>query len=78
MKPELLPIQVPHLKDPVPGKQGIRMIPAPLTRYQPHKPLLKFQKGLPKGQIPARFKVPPHHQAILKVWEDHTIIEGEK
>jgi hypothetical protein len=56
MNPELLPIQVPHLKDHVTSKQGVRMIPAPVPRYQPCKPLLKLQKGLPIGQIPTRFK----------------------
>jgi hypothetical protein len=54
------------------------MIPALIPSYQPHKPLLKLQKGLPIGQTPARFEVPLHHQAILKVWEDHIIIEREK
>jgi hypothetical protein len=53
------------------------MILAPL-RYQTHEPLLKFQKGLPIGLIPSRLKVSPHHQIILKVWEEHVVIEGEK
>jgi hypothetical protein len=65
----------PHLEDPILGEQGICMIAGTAARYETNKPLLKLQKSLPLCLVPVRLKVPSHHQTVLEVWQDHTIIK---
>ena len=75
MDPELLPVKIPHLKHAMLGKERISMIPPRLPRHQAGKPLLIPEEGTTQGHIPPTLKVPPHHQTILKVWENQPIIE---
>ena len=42
---------------------------------QPRKSLLVPEQGPPKRQVPTLLEVPPHHQAILEVWKDQSVIE---
>ena len=54
------------------------MIAAPLSGHQASKLPLVHLQGAPQGHISAPTEVPPHHEAVLQVWEDQPIIEREK
>jgi hypothetical protein len=47
LHPQLLPVLVPHLEDPILGKQGICMIVATLSRNNAHKPYLPQRSPSP-------------------------------
>ena len=73
--PQLLPVEFPDLKHAKPSKERVRMIPAPPPSHQTREPFLVPEENPPQGPIPPSLKVPPHHQAVLKVWKDKPIIE---
>ena len=75
MHPELLPVKVPDLEHAMLGKERVGMVPAPPVPNQSRKALLVPQEGTPQGHVPALPKVPPHHKAVLQVWENQSIIE---
>ena len=75
MHPELLPVKVTHLQNAILRKEGIRMIMTLLLCYQARNALLIPEKRPSQRYISRPLKVPPHHQAVLKVWEDQSIIE---
>ena len=51
MDPQLLLIEIPHLQHGKLGKEGVGMVPTPLSSNQPCKPLLIPKKGLLQGDI---------------------------
>ena len=57
------------------GKGWVGMIPPSPTRHQTSKALLTPKEGTTQGHIPPALKVPPHHQTVLKMWENQSIIE---
>ena len=69
MHPELLPVEVTNLQHAILRKEWICMKLASLLRHQTCKMFLIPKEGLSQGHIPRPLKVPPHHQAVLKVLE---------
>ena len=75
MDPQLLPIEVPYLQHAVLSQNRVSMAPAPHTSNQADNALLAPQQRARKGQVPPLPKVPPHHETVLQVGEDQSIIE---
>ena len=75
MHPQLLPVEVPDLQHAKLRQEGVSMVPAIPARNQASEPLLVPQQGTPQGVIPRPLEVSPHHEAILEVGEDKTIVE---
>ena len=75
MDPQLLPVEIPNLEHAQLSQQRISMTPTPTASHKPRNALLVPQQGPPQGQVPPLLEIPPHHQAILEVREDQTIIE---
>jgi hypothetical protein len=54
------------------------LVVATLFNNNGHEPLLELQKSLILCLVPVHLKFLPHDQTILEVWQNHTIIKGEK
>ena len=50
------------------GESGPMAAP-PFSGHQAGKFTLVHLKGAPQGQVPTCLKIPPHHEAVLQVWE---------
>ena len=74
MDPQLLPVEIPNLQHAEGGEERTHMIAAPLSGHQAGKLPLVHLKGAPQDFVSACMEIPPHHEAVLKVWEDQPII----
>ena len=74
MNPNLLPVKVPYFQHPMLGKEWVSMVQSMPALYQTRKPLLIPEQRPPLGHITRPLEVPPHHEAVLEVREDKSII----
>ena len=78
MDPQLLPIQVAHLKHTMPSKERVCMVQTPPTCNQTSEPFLVPKQRATQGHIPTALEVPSHQEAVLQVGQDQPIMKREQ